>query len=273
MKFIILSFLILFSVNISTDDLLIKIAMIDTGVNIDEVNKDKLIYSSKYNCLINYNIDDGDFCERRDLYGELHGTKVFKILSRGVPDKSVISVIYASPNKTLREVSKYIVPKSLKDIYLKKKKTEDVSRMISNAIKYSIDNNSKVINISLGDRWLWSKELESMIELSKDVLFVFSAGNESLNLSGDISSFPCSFKKENTICVGALDKGKVADYSNYGKDVDIFVQPELDDGTSFSSPIIANEAYHLITQGKTVQDTRDWLIKKYSVNYPPTVKD
>lgn len=128
----------------------------------------------------------------------------------------------------------------------------------------AIANKAKVINISLGDRGLDSDELKDVIRKNNDVLFVIAAGNSGndMNIPHN-KTYPCAYKFPNTLCIGSLDtKGKIAEYSNYGSDVDLYVKPLYDEGTSFSTPIISNEAYKLL-QKKKITQVVDIIRSKY----------
>lgn len=160
---------------------------------------------------------------------------------------------------------------------------------IANAIRYAADHGAKVINMSFGKKLSPQKQAVDeavAYALSKDVLLVHAAGNESENLAlnkffpnpkfiGNTSSVP------NWIEVGASGykkgkKGRVADFSNYGKnEVDIFapgvaihstVPGSLYkdfDGTSMASPVVAGVAA-LVRQNYpnlTAAQTKQILLK------------
>lgn len=150
---------------------------------------------------------------------------------------------------------------------------------IANAIRYAVDNGAHIINMSAGKYFSPNadivKEAIKYAE-SKNVLFVVSAGNESVNIEETIN-FPVKFYKDgnemkyfdNLVVVGASSWMKnwseekdpenynmgydlVANFSNYsGKVVDIFA-PGLEinstipsgkyeriSGTSMASPEVA----------------------------------
>lgn len=139
---------------------------------------------------------------------------------------------------------------------------------IANAIRYAVDHGAKVINMSFGKKLSPSKQVVDEAvnyALSKDVLLVHAAGNESENLATN-RFYPSpkfigsSTTVPNWIEVGASGwqkgkKGRVATFSNYGKaEVELFA-PGVDinstvpgseyksfDGTSMASPVVAGVA-------------------------------
>lgn len=146
---------------------------------------------------------------------------------------------------------------------------DEYDKDVALAIRYAVDNGAKVINGSFGkyysphSQWVYDA-LKYAGE--KDVLVVFAAGNEGIDLDADKSErYPNDDKNtlteytDNVLTIGALtysfDKQLVADFSNYGKTkVDVFspgVQIyatvpndkfEFLQGTSMASPNAAGVA-------------------------------
>ncbi|OYU96927.1 MAG: peptidase S8 [Bacteroidetes bacterium B1(2017)] len=138
---------------------------------------------------------------------------------------------------------------------------------VANAIRYAADNGAKVINMSFGKKLSPNKSAvdEAIVyAMGKDVLFVHAAGNEGENLAENpfypMRKLNNGTTVPNWIEVGALGwqkgkKGRVADFSNYGKgEVDLFA-PGVDiestmpgsvykqeSGTSMASPVVAGVA-------------------------------
>ncbi len=142
---------------------------------------------------------------------------------------------------------------------------------VANAIRYAVDNGAKVINMSFGKAYSPNKlAVDSAVRyaMSKDVLLVHAAGNESKNTDKE-RNFPNRNYVDSTglntgaaaawIEVGASgwknDETLAADFSNYGKKaVDVFApgvkinstMPESkykdNDGTSMASPVVAGLA-------------------------------
>jgi subtilisin family serine protease len=181
----------------------------------------------------------------------LHGTHVAGIIAamrnnnigiKGVANNVKIMVVRAVPNGDERD----------KDV--------------ANAIRYAVDNGASIINMSFGKYYTPDKKVvDDAIKyaLSKDVLLIHAAGNESKNKDVE-ESYPCRELLDNTIAsnwieVGASSykKGKnlIGSFSNYGlTKMDLFA-PGVgiystipnnkygnESGTSMASPATAGVA-------------------------------
>ncbi len=137
---------------------------------------------------------------------------------------------------------------------------------IANAIHYAVDNGASVINMSFGKYYSPDKKIvDEAIQyaLSKDVLLIHAAGNESKNVDSALT-FPnrelyTGITAPNWIEVGAnaykKNKNLIGSFSNYGKlKVDLFA-PGVDiystipdnkyiseSGTSMAAPSTAGVA-------------------------------
>jgi len=146
---------------------------------------------------------------------------------------------------------------------------DEYDKDVALAIRYAVDNGAKVINGSFGkyfsphSDWVYDA-LKYAAE--KDVLVVFAAGNEGINLDADQSErYPNDDKNtlteytDNVLTIGALNEvygpDMVAPFSNYGKTkVDVFSPGmriyatvpnngyEFLQGTSMASPNAAGVA-------------------------------
>ncbi|TAE86875.1 MAG: peptidase S8 [Bacteroidetes bacterium] len=136
---------------------------------------------------------------------------------------------------------------------------------VANAIKYAVDNGASVINMSFGKSFSPNKGIVDeavRYALSKDVLLVHGAGNDSKDIDVE-NNFPNkkmdSYTGENWLEVGASSWQKKkqipAVFSNFGaSNVDVFAPgvdiysciPESNyasyDGTSMASPVTAGVA-------------------------------
>jgi cell wall-associated protease len=137
---------------------------------------------------------------------------------------------------------------------------------VANAIRYAVDNGATIINMSFGKYYSPNKGMVDeavKYALSKDVLLVHAAGNESKN-ADSVLSFPhremgAGEVAINWIQVGASaykpGKKMIAEFSNYGsKKVDLFA-PGVDihsstpnnkydtfSGTSMAAPAVSGVA-------------------------------
>ena len=158
---------------------------------------------------------------------------------------------------------------------------------IANAIRYAVDNGAKIINMSFGKYYSPDKKvIDDAVQyaLSKDVLLIHAAGNESNN--EDVKqSFPSRYLYSNIIATNWLEVGAnsykkstklVAQFSNYGKThVDIFA-PGVDiystlpgnkygyeSGTSMAAPSASGVAAIIRSYFPelTAADVKELLIK------------
>jgi hypothetical protein len=110
---------------------------------------------------------------------------------------------------------------------------------VANAIRYAVDNGASIINMSFGKAYSWDKAVVNdaiRYAMSKDVLLVHAAGNDSKNTDVE-KNYPTknytdsldliTGSAEAWLEVGASgwvnDETIAADFSNYGqKAVDVF---------------------------------------------------
>jgi len=144
---------------------------------------------------------------------------------------------------------------------------DEYDKDVALAIRYAVDNGAKIINASFGKYYSphSSEVQEALVYASNnDVLFVGSAGNESLDLDKK-TSYPNDQKNDGSeiidtyLSVGAINSkygsNLVATYSNYGnKNVDVFApgsqiyspkpynEYDFIDGTSFAAPAVSGVA-------------------------------
>jgi len=165
---------------------------------------------------------------------------------------------------------------------------EDIAR----AIRYAADNGAQIINMSFGKPYSPNSEMvDDAIDyaLSKDVLLVHAAGNESLNID-ETYQYPRGLKKNNRAKKGFITVGAqtlmdttyvLASFSNYGmKSVDILAPGEdiystvsgnaykRNSGTSMAAPVISGLAaiYRGLYPKKSAKQIKK-IIKKSVVNY------
>ncbi|HZG14637.1 MAG TPA: S8 family serine peptidase [Candidatus Bathyarchaeia archaeon] len=156
---------------------------------------------------------------------------------------------------------------------------------IALGIRYAVDKGAKVINLSLGSS-SFDQVIESALEYaaSKNVTVVAAAGNDG----EEEISYPASSKY--AISVGASTSAdELADFSNYGKGLDIVAPGEkiaslvtngnvqYANGTSMASPHVAAVASLLYSQKPSIsrtdvekvlfQNTKDLGKKGYDTIY------
>ena len=138
----------------------------------------------------------------------------------------------------------------------------------ANAIRFAVDHGARIINMSFGKKVSPHKEwLDSAFQYASahNVLLVQASGNENLDLDKQLEYPNDHFLDgsadgaDNVLNVGAsglkADTSLATDFSNFGKqNVDLFApgvkitsidmdaETTTDDGTSFSSPIVAGVA-------------------------------
>lgn len=173
---------------------------------------------------------------------------------------------------------------------------------IANAIRYAVDNGAWVVNMSFGKSFSpqkkWVDDAVRYAE-SKGVLLVHAAGNDAKNIDVE-DNFPnpkfdndSTRQATNWITVGASGpKGDqiAADFSNYGRGVDVFApgveiystlpggdQYGNQQGTSMASPVVAGLAalilsYYPALSPQQVKDVieRSVIPVKESVVMPGT---
>lgn len=162
---------------------------------------------------------------------------------------------------------------------------------VANSIRYAADNGARIVNMSFGKAY--SSHPEVVVEaikyaISKDVLLVHAAGNESLDL--DVSNnYPNNKKGEfssHWLEVGAASWEKkpkmLATFSNYGKNnIDVFApgvaiysaMPENEyealDGTSMAAPVVSGVAAYLLSYYPTLTGSQ---LKEIIVNSAQDIK-
>lgn len=204
---------------------LVRVATIDTGIDIDNHKFNKIIEKNanmekKYCKFISCsNFPYYDFSlhnnfsakakkilqiedAERDIYDHHgHGTHIAGLIasdeySMGANVK-ILPLKFYNPNATGDEN----LDSSLK------------------ALRYAISQNVEIINYSGGGPERSESEYQLLkLAEKKGILIVAAAGNEGSNLNiAKNAYYPCSYNLSNVICVASIDKhGDIVDSSNYG---------------------------------------------------------
>ncbi len=147
-----------------------------------------------------------------------HGTHVAGIIAAkidSVGTRGISDLIKILPVKVLGKYEQPGNPMAPK---------ANMMNRIAGGLKYAIDKNVDVINLSMGwPSFLDSPQIRALFDLAeqKNILIVAAAGNDSQHTT----IFPCSYKS--VICVGASTvDGSMSDFSNYGGNVDLMAPGE-----------------------------------------------
>ncbi len=231
-----------------------------------KVLKDITDYYAKQNNTVNPDLDNrakivGDYPDVND--GKPYGNNVLK-----TPDCShgtgVAGLIGAVRNNGygidgIADNVRIMAVKAVPD-------GDEYDKDVANAIRFAVDHGAQVINMSFGKKISPHKDwVDAAFKYAAahDVLLVMAAGNDGQDVDAK-PEFPNDTyldgtTTDNVINVGASgpknDTTLAADFSNYGKNnVDIFspgvkvtsidkdAELNTEDGTSFSSPIVAGIA-------------------------------
>lgn len=256
----------------------VVVGVLDTGVDISHDDLMNNIYVNKDEIPGN-NVDDDqngyiddvngwDFLNHDNTVydgydGDVHGTFAAGIIAAS--GNNGVGISGAAPEVT-------ICP--LKFIGAENGYTSDAIEAIQYAEKMGID----VINCSWGGTD-YNKALEKTMKKS-NILFICAAGNESRNLK-EVPYYPACFNINNIISVGAIDNtGSYAEYSNYGKKVDLAAPgsyilstiPEngysLGSGTSFAAPFVTAIAALVKSEDRSMRckKIRDLIIRNVTVD-------
>ncbi|MCL3782142.1 T9SS type A sorting domain-containing protein [Prolixibacteraceae bacterium JC049] len=276
---------------ISTGNKNIKIAIIDSGIDLEHEDLKDNISKDSYDFVdidtlaykrANYQMFKGeDYTDPddypMDFYG--HGTHCAGII--GAIQNNNIGISGICPNVSLMAIrAGFSIKKSYSDRELGILQDDD----IANAIMYAIDNGADVISMSFSSNSTSSTIQQSLqYAHSKDVILVAASGNHYDNTK----HYPAA--SDHVISVSALNnQDKKATFSSYGDWIDIIAPGEAIystiptaggsntnktgyatfDGTSTAAPAIAAICGLIksVNKNLTAQAVEDIL--KMTVNYP-----
>jgi thermitase len=192
--------------NITRGSKNIKIAVVDTGVDLDHPDlKGRLI--DGFNALDHNSPPDDD---------NGHGTHVAGIIASDTNNgKGVAGITWYNP----------IIP-----VKVMNAKGHGGSFDVAQGIRWAVDHGANVINLSLGN-YQNSSVMKDAVNyaLKKDVVVVSAAGNDNTNQT----SYPAAYN--GVLGVAAVDStGNRANFSNYGDYVDV-AAPGVDIPSTYSN--------------------------------------
>lgn len=185
MKFLLT--LLLFSTYCLAGQKTIKIALVDTGLDLKDTRFSKHVCSSGHKDFTGTGL--------KDTQG--HGTHVAGIIQKNAGDGNYCFLIY-----------KYFTPFS--------DGRENLELEIK-AFKQAIQDGADIVNFSAGGPKMDEDE-RSLILNNPQVRFVVAAGNENTDLDNDDYYYPACYGFKNIFSVGSLAQDKTrSKSSNYGK--------------------------------------------------------
>lgn len=128
----------------------------------------------------------------------------------------------------------------------------DVTKGYEESLIKAKDLNPEVLNLSLGGRELTDFEINLLSSISRQgTIIVVAAGNSNEELSIKNPIYPCVLRIKNLYCVGAKEKNSKAPLSNYGFQVNYFIDGSFQgkNMTSFAAPRLALVVAYLINEG------------------------
>lgn len=228
----------------------VAIAVIDTGIDYNHsIFKDKLLYSG-YDFINN---DDDPYDD--SLQG--HGTHVAGIIADSTRELDNIKIL---PIKALNSFGLGTISS------------------LGNSIKYAIDSNVDIINLSLGlTNGVHSNLIEELIleAVNSGITVVNAAGNSNSN-----TIYSCPSHLDEAIIVSAIDINNNKAYtSNYGPNIDV-AAPGVNiyssipgdnyaykSGTSMAAPYISSIAAMIKLNNPELEPLEiENIIKEYSVD-------
>lgn len=214
----------------------VKIAVLDSGVdyNHPDLNQNLLLEGK--------NIINGTNSVIDNLS---HGTKIIGLLN--AISNNEIGIVGLAPFAKILPIK--VIDKDSK-----------YENNLVKGIEYAIEKEVDIIHISIGT-YEEIPSLKRAVEkaYSKGIFIVSSAGNDGI----ESVTYPARYKS--VISVGALDEnGDIADFSNFGKDVDVYLPGvniystgfgdgyHYSSGTSYSAALFTGILANLITEkGRT----------------------
>ena len=214
----------------------VRVAVLDSGIDVDFSLQSRVVAQASFITLDNgYDVEDLSTTDSRPS-DVPHGTIIARQIA-AYPNVDIVNGKVLSGNGT------------------------GTSLAIIDAIEWAVEQNSTVINLSLGGSPTLGDPLEAVIDwaFSQGVIVVASAGNEGdEGILGTTIESPSLFDR--CIAVGALmEDGTPAYFTAIGPAAERYMKPDISApgyttasngntyyGTSFAAPVVAGAAAQLI---------------------------
>ncbi|MCR5738167.1 MAG: S8 family serine peptidase [Eubacterium sp.] len=240
----------------------VKVAVIDTGVQLDHPDLENIISSNSYDCIHGLPLNQSS-----EQYNYFHGTFVAGIIGAESGNGQGIAGVASGYDNDIVDITAFHV-----GTVIDGKVKMDTTGIIE---ALSRCRNQKVINMSYGvtlkEGQVYSAtETEAMRQLANQgVILVGAAGNDTSALN----HYPSDY--DFVLSVAATDYyDELADFSNYGPQKDICAPGEniystttssryiYSDGTSFAAPIISAVVAEMlaVNPGLTRSEIQEILI-------------
>jgi len=222
----------------SAPDLEIRVAVIDSGINIDQELETRVVAARSFvNSTYGYDTDDNSTSDSSPG-NTPHGTYVTKIIAREAPDAAIVNAKVVSENDDATPLA------------------------ITEAIRWAVlEENCSVINLSLGLAPLVDDYIDQTIRwaFERGVSIVAAAGNGGQDgIAGSSIDSPAIYPE--VIAVAALDEGNyLYSFSSIGPLRNRVMKPEIaargyysDNGrtvfgTSFAAPVVTAGVTRIIS--------------------------
>lgn len=234
----------------------IKVAIIDDGFNLTHQDlQGNFVPSGGVSC-IKGGCTSGATAALQDADEEFHGTLVAGVL--GAEGDNRLGITGAAWSINLLPI-----------------RTDLRSDSVASALRYAVDHNATIINISLGGAGQTTDEKNALDYARENgVLVVASAGNHDSNLDYSVLSYPANYDLPNIIAAAASDRqDEMAHFSQWGSFAADVAAPgvailttdaeggySFAGGTSFSTPatagVAALVAQHIKNKTGTIPDYR-----------------
>lgn len=203
-----------------TEETRVKIAVIDTGVNVNEKLKPFLCKGGHISLVDDYPLRDANI--------NMHGTNVVGLISENLdPKRECILMIK----------------------FYKDGLATDFFKKVRTAVDYAVFREAKFINMSLGgDGASDLEKLAILSALEKGIRVSVAAGNDRRNLDWNCYYYPACYRfNRTTFHVVGSTTGK---YSNFGKKI-----THWEDGTNVGTPKMRGTSQATATHtGKWVRE-------------------